>query len=80
MAMDMTLALFQVSLVQSLLLIEGLSGLLLIPLWAHGCSSPDWLSSECDCEYSLVPVKTTDLNGGRREAAKRHFKMRLVEG
>ena len=36
--MDMTLALFQVLLVQSLLLIGGLSGLLLTPLWAHGCS------------------------------------------
>ncbi|CAX31952.1 Hypothetical protein PMT_2434 [Prochlorococcus marinus str. MIT 9313] len=54
MAMEMTLALFQVSLVQSLLLIEGLSGLLLIHLWAHACSKPDGLTSECDSEYSLA--------------------------
>ncbi|KZR69386.1 hypothetical protein PMIT1313_01849 [Prochlorococcus marinus str. MIT 1313] len=38
----------------SWLLIEGLSGLLLIPLWAHCCSKPDWLTSECDSEYSLA--------------------------
>ena len=66
--MEMTLALFQVSLVQSLLLIEGLSGLLLIPLWANACSKPDGLTSECDSEYSLASAKTTDLNGDRREA------------
>ena len=68
MAIEMTLALFQVSLVQSLLLIEGLSGLLLIPLWVHGCSNPDCLTSECDSEDSLAKTKTIDLNGGRLEA------------
>ena len=41
MAMEMKLALFQVSLVQSLLLIEGLSRLLLKPLLADACSYPD---------------------------------------
>ncbi|KZR81417.1 hypothetical protein PMIT1342_01754 [Prochlorococcus marinus str. MIT 1342] len=54
MAMEMTLALFQVWLLQSLLLIKGLSWLLLIPLWAHACSKPDWLTSECDSEHSLA--------------------------
>ena len=52
----------------SLWLIGGLSGLVLIPLWAHGCSKPDWLASERHSEYSLASAKTTDLNGDRREA------------
>ena len=52
--MAMTLALFQVSLVQSLWLIEDLSGLLLKPLLADACSYPDWLACECLRDHSLA--------------------------
>ncbi len=52
--MAMTLALFQVSLVQSLWLIEGLSGLLLKPLLADACSYPDWLACECLRDHSFA--------------------------